>query len=550
MACDTSSYRLACLAALASNLAFGQVTTSQYDNQRTNATLHETVLNPKNVAANSFGKAFRLTVDGDVYAEPLFLPHLAIPGMGTHDVLFVATEHDSVYAFDAAGSSPLPLWKKNFTDSARSIWTVPAQAAECFFISPEIGITSTPVIDAQSGTIYVLARTAELDEHGTQRYWERLHALDVLTGAEKFDGPVIIRASVTRPALFGLTTSNVEFGALRENPRAALTLANGKVYLTWASSCDVGTYHGWVAAYDARTLRQTGVFNTSPDSGYSAIWQSDTGPAVDANGNLYVSTGNGRFNADSGGHEFGDTLLKLTSNRAGITVADYFTPSEQEQLNATDGDLGSGGPLLIPEQPGSQTHLVVVGGKGGVIYVVNRDHMGRFVPGNDPHAVKTIKVGGGIMGAPAYWNGHLYYFPSNDVLKDFAVTSNSISSSPVAVGRNSIVDPGATPSISANGNENGIVWVLQTKGWNSDDRQAVLYAYDARNVANELYDSEQNPKRDRAGIARRFVIPMVASGRAYIATSGGIDVYGLLSPASAAVGAPARSLKRSKTPHY
>ena len=524
-------WRLAFLNIIVSGFISGQITTSQYDNARTGANLKETALTLKNVNTNGFGKLFTLNVDGDVYAQPLFLPHLSIAGKGEHDVLFVATEHDSVYAFDAAAKPATPLWKVSFTNSSRRISPVAAESVNCPFISPDIGITSTPVIDPQSGTLYVLARTAEIDAAGIRRSWQRLHALNVLTGEERFGGPVVIRASMKSPSsgAFGLFQGSVEFGALRENPRAALTLANGAVYLTWASSCDVGPYHGWIMAYDARTLRQTGVLNTSPDAEESGIWQSDTGPAVDSSGNLLVSTGNGKFDANSGGRDYGDSLLKIATGRSGLNVSDYFTPSEQAELNATDGDLGSGGPLIIPEQPGSRAHLVVVGGKGAVIYVVNGDRMGKFAPGNNPHAVQTIKVGGGIMGAPAYWNGHLYYFPSDDVLKDFAVQGGRLSPEPVVRGKYKIVDPGATPSISANGAQNGIVWVLETKGWRSADRPAVLTAYDARNVAHEIYDSEQNRGRDRAGTARRFVLPVVAKGRVYVATSGEVDVYGLLS---------------------
>ncbi len=525
-------WRFAFLNIVAICLISGQITTSQYDNARTGANLKETALTPKNVNTNHFGKLFALNVDGDVYAQPLFLPHLSIPGKGEHDVLFVATEHDSVYAFDAAGKPPTPLWKVSFANSSRRISPVAAESVSCPFISPEVGITSTPVIDPRSGTIYVLARTAEIDSGGTRTFWQRLHALNVLTGAERFGGPVPIRASLKNASsgAFGLFQGSVEFGALHENPRAALTLTNGAVYLTWGSSCDVGPYHGWIMAYDARTLRQTGVLNTSPEAAESGIWQSDTGPAVDSSGNIFVATGNGKLDANSGGHDYGDSLLKIATRKSSLNVADYFTPSEEAELNATDGDLGSGGPLIIPGQSGSQAQLVVVGGKGAVIYVVNRDRMGKFVPGKNPHAVQTIKVGGGIMGAPAYWNGHLYYFPSNDVLKDFAVQGGRLSPEPVARGNYKIVDPGATPSISADGAENGIVWVLETKGWQSADRPAVLTAYDARNVANEIYDSEQNRARDRAGTARRFVSPVVANGRVYVATSGEVDVYGLLSP--------------------
>lgn len=522
--------RCIALLVLSAQYLLGQITTAQYNNQRTGANLHEMVLTPKNVNRNSFGKLFRFVVDGDVYAQPLFLPHLQIPGKGLHDVVFIATEHDSVYAFDAANNPSTPLWKVSFLSAARHISTVGVEAVQCPFINPEVGITSTPVIDAQTGTIYVLVRTAEVDKSGTTRYWQRLHALDVLSGSEKFGGPVIIGASVTIPhgGMFGLLSGTVDFGALRENPRAALTLANGNVYLTWASSCDVAKYYGWIMAYDAHSLRQVGVFNAAVAAAYSGIWQSDTGPAVDEAGNFYAATGNGIFDLNMGGPDYGDTLLKIATKPTGLAVADYFTPSEQQELNATDGDLGSGGPLLIPQQPGSNLRLVVVGGKSGTAYVVNRDHMGKFVPGHNLHAVQTIRVGSGIMGAPAYWNGLLYYYPREGALEEFAVTANGLSSQPIATGNIEIVDPGATPSVSANGNRDGIVWVLETKGWNSEDRPAILYAYDARNVATLLYHSEQNSARDRAGIARRFVVPVVANGRVYAGAEGEVDVYGML----------------------
>ncbi|MGA8027218.1 MAG: PQQ-binding-like beta-propeller repeat protein [Bryobacteraceae bacterium] len=497
-----------------------QVTTSQYDNARTGANLKETKLTPRNVNVRQFGKLFSFHVDGDVYAQPLFL----------NNVVFIATEHDSVYAFDAAGKSLSPLWKTSFIDPQKGISTVPAENVNCPFISPEVGITSTPVIDASTRTIYVLARTKERDSSGSARFWQRLHALDVLTGAEKLGGQVVIQASVSSPkgGFFGLFPAPIDFLALHENPRASLLLSDGKIYLTWASSCDVGPYHGWIIAYDAHTLKQLGAFNTSPDSLESGIWQSDTGPTADEDGNVFVATGNGRFDALGGGRDYGDSVLKVGFTRAGLAVKDYFTPFNQEELNATDGDLGSGGPLLIPQQPGSKARLLVVGGKGAVIYVIDRDRMGRFREGSDRHAVETIKVGGAIMSAPAYWNGHIYYFPSDDVLKDFAIQNGRLSAQPVAKGSTNFDDPGATPSISANGAKDGIVWVIETKGWNSNDRAAVLRAYDAENVANEIYDSNQNIQRDGADIARRFTIPTVADGRVYVGTSGEVDVYGLL----------------------
>ena len=438
------------LTVLITHSIFAQITTAQYGNERTGANLNEVALTPKNVRSSSFGQLFSLKVDGDVYAQPLFLPQLEVPGKGIHDVLFVATEHDSVYAFDAKGAPATPLWKVSFLNSSRRISPVLAESAGCPFISPEIGITSTPVLDQRSGILYVLARTAENDGSGTRRFWQRLHALNVLTGEEKLGGPAVIQASIgtEHSGAFDLLSGTLDFGSLHENPRAALTLANGIVYLTWASSCDVGPYHGWIMAYDAHTMKQVAVFNTSPDAAENGIWQSDTGPAVDSSGNLYVSTGNCKFDANAGGRDYGDTLLKLSMQQRRFTVADYFTPSEQAELQATDGDLGSGGLLLIPQQPGSAAHLIVIGGKGGVIYVINRDRMGKFHRGHNSHALQAIKVGGAIMGAPAYWNGHVYYFASNDVLKDFAVEGDRLSAAPVHRGTNTIVDPGATlPSL-------------------------------------------------------------------------------------------------------
>ncbi len=267
---------------------------------------------------------------------------------------------------------------------------------------PELGITATPVIDRASNTLYVLARTKEARDGGEAEYWQRLHALDLATGKEKFSGPVVIRASVQSASggPFGLFHGSVDFLALHENPRAAIALANGTLYLSWASSCDVPPYHGWVLAYNAHTLKQLAAFNTSPETMESGIWQSDTGPAVDEQGNVFVSTGNGVFKADRGGRDYGDSLLKLHLSSSGLQVNDYFTPFNQAQLSQTDADLGSGGPILIaPER------LVVVGGKGGVIYVLDSDRLGKFHLGRDANALQSIPLGKEIKSAPAYWNG-------------------------------------------------------------------------------------------------------------------------------------------------
>lgn len=285
--------------------------TSQYNNARNGANLDETVLSPQNVNARQFGKILSLPVDGDVYAQPLYLPQVNIPGKGVHNVLFVATEHDSVYAFDADAASPTPLWHASLLPADGVTGPVPGNDVLCPFISPQIGITSTPVIDTETGTLYVLSRTKTARSRSDIRYTQHLHAIAITTGVEKFDGPVQIRASVPGGGA-GSSGGTVEFDPLRENPRGALLLSKGSVYLTWASSCDVGPYHGWIMAYDAKTLRQQAVLNTSPDSAESGIWMSDTGPVADEQGRVYVVTGNGEFNANSdGGRDYGDTVLQL-----------------------------------------------------------------------------------------------------------------------------------------------------------------------------------------------------------------------------------------------
>jgi len=510
------------LAVAAQSQPVAQVITSQYDNARTGATLKETVLTPANVNRGRFGKIFSYKVDGDVYAQPLFLPGVEIPGKGIHNVIFVATEHDSVYAFDAEGNPSEPLWRVNFLNPGAGIATVPARAVSCPFIAPEVGITPTPAIDPQTGTLYVLARTKESrGALSPDRYVQKMHALAITTGVEKFGGPVEIQAKVKGKGA-GAAQGEVAFDPLRELPRAGLLLSNGQVYLAWGSSCDVGPYHGWVMAYDARTLAQTAVFNTSPDAEESGIWQSDNGPAADEEGNVYVATGNGRFTAAAGGRDFGDSLLKLGLDTRGLVLRDFFTPFNEKALNRDDDDLGSGGPVLLPGR------LVLIGGKDGGLYVLNRDHLGKYQSETNSHAVQVIRFRDGIYSAPAYWNGHVYVLPSKDYLSDFKVENGKLSNQPVAMGTERFGNPGATPAISANGARSGIVWLLDTKAWNGADRPAVLHAYDAANVAHEIYHTEQVPGRDRVGKTLRFTIPTVVNGRVYVEAKGEVDVYGLL----------------------
>lgn len=502
-----------------------QVTTSQNDNARTGAVLNETTLTPENVNARQFGRLFSFRIEGNVYAQPLYLPGVDIPGKGKHNVVYVATEHNSVYAFDAEGNPSTPLWQVSFINPDAGVTTVPAKDVERPCITPEIGITSTPVIDLKTGTLYVLARTKEHKGFLQDEYVQRLHALAVTTGVEKFGGPIVIRASVPGSGA-GSSQGKVDFDPLRQNQRAALLLANGTIYLAWAASCGGGVYHGWVMAYDARTLAQKAALNVTPDAAGGGIWLGGKGPAADNDGNVFLATGNGKFDAPNG-RDYGDSVLKLGLDGQNFVVRDYFTPSNQEELVANDKDLGSGGPVLLPDQPGARQRLLVVSGKGGTVYLIDRDHMGKFQAGTDSHAVQSQHVAPTeTFGSPAYWNQHVYYLFGEDVLRDYAVERGQLSLK-AASGRK-FRAPGATPTVSANGTKDGIVWVIEAKGWRSKDQPAMLAAYDAANVTTELYTSEQNSTRDRPGWAARFSVPTVANGRVYVGTTGEVDVYGLL----------------------
>jgi hypothetical protein len=502
-----------------------QVTTSQYDNSRTNANLHEKILTPENVNTKEFGKLGAFKVDGPVYAQPLFLPSVEIPGKGAHDVLYVATEHDSVYAFDINRPGDPPLWHVSFLDREHNTTSLSEDDVQCFFIRPEVGITSTPVIDLQSGTIYVLARTKVRHAVSDNEYFQHLHALAITTGAEKFGGPKRITASVAGTGR-GSANGKIAFDPLKENPRAALTLANGVLYLTWASSCDVDPYHGWVMAYDPQTLAQRAVLNVTPDGTEAGIWLADTGPAADAEGNLYVPTGNGSFNANRGGHDYGDSVLKLALNGSSLAVRDYFTPHDQERISDADSDVGSSGPTVLPDQPGPHRHLLLQPTKDSTIYVIDRDQMGRFHPDGDA-LVQLLKLPGGAYGAMAYWNGHVFFAASDDNLRGYSIKDGRLSLS--ATSDIEFRNPGATPSVSADGNRNAIVWAIATKTWNGPDKKpAVLYAFDANHLQKPIYTSDENSERDRAGLATRFVIPVVINGKVYFGTRSEVEVYGLL----------------------
>ncbi len=508
---------------LTAGLAQVNVLTQHNDNFRTGQNISETVLTPANVNTGSFGKLFSQTVDGAIYAQPLYMSGINIPGQGVHNMVYVATENASVYAFDAdnnQGANSKPLWTASFTDPAMGITAVPSSDEGCGDIAPEIGITGTPVIEPSTNTLYVVANTKE---NGT--YVQRLHALDVTTGAEKFGGPVQIQA----------TYGGQTFNALVENQRPGLLLQAGEVYIAWASHCDMGPFTGWLMAYDAWALTRIHLWTVTTNYGYGGVWMGGTGLAGDGQGNIFFATGNGTFDADSGGCNYGDSILKMgmATGRTKSTVSrkfrvkDYFTPENQNFLNVNDTDLGSGGVILLPPQPGTSNRLLVQSGKEGTIFLANRDNLGHYNPNSNNNLQTLYLTVGGIYGAPAYWNSTVYFWGVEDYLKAFSITNGMLSTAPVDSGSVVIGYPTTTPSVSANGNTNGIVWGIDASAY-STGGPAVLRAFDAVSLGNELYDSNQNSARDNPGGAVQFTVPTIVNGKVYVGTASMLSVYGLL----------------------
>src|SRR6266436_6675050 len=527
--------------------SFTGVFTQRYDPQRTGLNRQESILTPSNVAGSTFGKLFACAVDGEVYAQPLYVANFLIQG-GTHNVVFVATMNDSVYAFDADASPCVQYWQKSFLGTG--VTTVPpADTGETRDINTQIGITGTPVIDPATGTLYVVARTRETVGTGCSDdspcYFQRLHALDLATGGEKFSGPADISSAITVPGSGDTGDStcpgsagNVPFCPLRENQRPGLLLLNGKVYVAWASHGDITPYHGWVIGYAAADLAQAPVvFNTTADGGLGGIWMSGTGPAADADGNIYVITGNGTFDTAAPRTNYGDSFIRL-SPAGGLSVADFFTPANQSDLNEGDLDLGSGGAIVLPDSAGSEAHphLLIGGDKQGVLYVIDRDNMTGFNADGD-QILQTVPITAGpaciicgIFSTPAFWEGKLYVVAIRDVLKQYTVVNGTLSLLPAVQASDMFGVPGATPAVSSNGATNGIVWVSDTtnNGTNgSVNGAAVLFAYDATNL-NKLFSSPPGGA-GAAGNAVKFTVPTVANGKVYVGTQTELSVFGLFS---------------------
>ena len=520
------------LAAVFTAQAQVNVTTFHNDNARDGQNLNETILTPANLGPNQFGRLFVQPVDGYLYAQPLYVANLGIAG-GTHNVVYVATENDSVYAFDAdgnTGANASPLWYVSFINPAAGITTVSSTTdLNCSNIKPQVGITGTPVVDLTSNTLYVVANTKE---NGV--FFQRLHALDITSGAEKFGGPVVIAASVPGTG-DGNTGGQVAFSPLMNNQRPGLMLLNGMVYISWASHCDTTPFHGWMMAYDAQSLQQTAVWNSTPNASDGGVWQSGAGPAADSSNNVYLVTGNGTFDLNTSGQDAGDSIVKFAPLIGGsFQLLDYFTPYNQAVLSADDTDLGSGGVILLPDQPAGSPHqhLLAEIGKQGSLYLVNRDSMGHFNSAGDTQIVQWLPgLLGGMWGMPAFWNNNLYLGAANDALHAFSFNANNsglLSTSPLSSSPETFYYPGTTPAISANGNSNAIVWALE-----EDSGSAILHAYDATNLANELFNTSNNPLQT-PGSTVKFAVPTIVNGKVYVGTAARLAVYGLFGPPPAA----------------
>ncbi|HUE42328.1 MAG TPA: chitobiase/beta-hexosaminidase C-terminal domain-containing protein, partial [Candidatus Sulfotelmatobacter sp.] len=448
--------------------------------------------------------------------------------------------HDSVYAFDAdsnGGANTTPLWQVSLIDSAHGAGSgetpVPNGTLSTADIVPQIGITGTPVIDPTTNTMYVVAKSTI----SSTTFIQRLHALDITTGQEKFDGPVQLAAQVTGNGN-GSTGNTLQFDSKWENNRPGLLLLNGIVYIGFGSHGDNGAWHGWILSYNAASLHQISALCITPNGEGSGVWQGGAGLAADVPdpvnhpyGRMFISTGNGTYDATTpfaNGMDYGDDDIRLDLTNGVLTVQDSFTPSNQANLSSADQDLGSGGAVLLPPQSGAHPNELVQVGKSGTIYVVDRDSMGGYSTTSDNIVQEFGTEIGGIWGMPAYWNGNVYVWGKNDNLKAFSVTGDRLSSGPTSVGPDESGFPAPTPAISSNGTTNGIVWAIQTDAYLSEGNE-ILRAYDATNVANELYNSSQNSSRDVAPIATKFIVPTVANGKVYVTGSGKVSVYGLLS---------------------
>ena len=513
------------LAAGVSALSQTNVLTYHNDNARTGQNLTETILTPGNVQWPTFGQLFSVPVDGKVDAQPLYVASVNIPGQGLRSIVYAATEHGSVYAFDAGNGNI--YWQVSLLGAGET----PSDARRCNQVQPEIGITATPVIDLSAGTNGVIYLVG-MSKDASGNYHQRFHALDIATGSEVFGAPMEV--SATYPGT-GDNSQNgsVVFDPAQYKSRPGLTLSNGTVYTGWGSHCDIRPYTGWLIGYDQVTLQQTSVINFAPNGEGAAVWASGGGVATDVAGTIFAAISNGTFDTTlrSDGFppngDYGNAFVKLqTSN--GLQVLDYWTMDNTVEESNRDEDLGSGGLILLPDlldANGQVRHLGTGAGKDANVYVFDRDNLGKFDDVDNNNLYQELPGGlrGGEFGSPAWFNGTVYYGAVGDVIRAFTVTNARLSAQPSSTTANAFPSPGATPAISANGTENALLWAVQ------NSTPAVLHAYDAMNLATEFYNSNQAPGgRDQLGPGNKFIVPTIADGRVIVGTTNSVVVFGLL----------------------
>jgi hypothetical protein len=500
------------------------VLTYHDDSARTGQNLSETTLTLGNVNSGTFGKLAFYSVDGKVDAEPLYASNVAVPNNGTHNLVIAATENDSVYAFDA--DSGATIWQISTLKTGETT----SDDRNCTQITPQIGVTSTPVIDrtqGPNGAVYVVA----MSKDGSGNYYQRLHALDLALGSELFGGPVTVQA--TYPGTGDNSNgTNVVFDPGQYAERSALLLLNGVIYTGWTSHCDIRPYTGWIIGYSESTLAQTSVLNVTPNGDEGSIWMAGAGLAADSSGNIYFLDANGDFDTNlnasgfPGDGDYGNAFMKLSTSGNQLAVADYFEMDNGVEESDSDTDLGSGGTIVLPDLSdgsGNTWHLAVGAGKDSNLYLLNRDSMGKFSANNNNiYQELAGALPGGVWAMPAYFNNTVYYGSVGSPIQAFTITDAKLSTSATSQTANSFEYPGATPSISANGTSNAIVWAVE------NTNPAVLHAYNATNLT-EIYNSNQAPNgRDHFFDGNKFITPMIVNGKVFVGTPYGVAVFGLL----------------------
>ena len=498
----------------------------------TGQNLDEAALTAPNVNYNVFGKLFSCPLDGDVYAQPLYIANYPING-GVHNVVIVTTENDSVYAFDADSSSCQVLWQTTLlTNGGTAIPYTDLGNGDCTEIYPQVGTTGTPVIDLPNNTIFMVAASLEGPSNLAASYVHRLHALNLATGQEMPQSPVQIAATVPGTGT-GSVNGMLSFNGQQQKSRTALQLVNGQLFFAFGSDCDVAPFHGWVFAYDEFQLTQTAVYVTTPNGTDGGIWMAGAGLTFDASDNMYVATGNGTFDGNLSGGDYGDSILKFSLSGGAFQMLDSFTPFNQAEMEENNLDLASSGLLLLPDQPGPYPHLAIIAGKSNTIYLVDRDDLGGYNSGGDQVVQEVQDVLFRNFSTAAYWNENVYFCSIDDNVKAFQLNNGALTTSWTSESPTVFNYPGSIASISSasSTSSSAILWILDNSGYgnNQPPTPAILHAYDATNLATELYNSTQAPNnRDQADDAEKFAVPTVANGKVYFGTQGFLDVYGLL----------------------